>query len=254
MSLSRFLNRGRSSGVRQSIKSTISIGPLRRTFSSHQADGCAETVTKPPTRKIHVVKLIHPHVPYKASLKWMLVRYDPLPVTRCIHLSVLLHNRLSLRFCLSLLCNLFSLLRAITTPPAVIQDLVTAKASKTDPELRDVLFIVQHKPVFTLGKAAKHENVKFPLDERCPYEVHHVRYNMYTRCLRKPHYLCCFFVVLCLSSAYCHIHCPHPCLIAHHTPLNSSSSHLNYLSPPSLTHTLSPAPTHTLNIPPAYAA
>lgn len=44
-----------------------------------------------------------------------------------------------------------------------MEALLQVKGRKVDPELRDILFIVQHKPVYTLGKKASLENFKFDL-------------------------------------------------------------------------------------------
>lgn len=42
-----------------------------------------------------------------------------------------------------------------------MQELLDRKTNKENPELRDVLFIVQHQPVYTLGKRASIENFRF---------------------------------------------------------------------------------------------
>lgn len=51
---------------------------------------------------------------------------------------------------------------------------MASKVRADDPENRDVLFIVQHKPVYTLGKAATEDNVKFPLGPECPFDVQRI--------------------------------------------------------------------------------
>lgn len=53
------------------------------------------------------------------------------------------------------------------------QDLVARKADKENPEQNCVLFIVQHPPVYTLGKAATLDHIKFDTTpENCPFELH----------------------------------------------------------------------------------
>lgn len=54
-----------------------------------------------------------------------------------------------------------------------MEDLVATKADKENPEDFCVLFLVQHPPVYTLGKAATLENIMFDTDpENCPFELH----------------------------------------------------------------------------------
>jgi len=55
-----------------------------------------------------------------------------------------------------------------------MDELVSSKGRVENPEQRDVLFVVQHQPVYTLGKAATEENVKFPLGPESPFEVHRI--------------------------------------------------------------------------------
>lgn len=55
-----------------------------------------------------------------------------------------------------------------------MDELVSSKGRPENPEKRDVLFVVQHKPVYTLGKAATEEHVKFPIGPDCPFELHRI--------------------------------------------------------------------------------
>lgn len=55
-----------------------------------------------------------------------------------------------------------------------MNDLVELKANKESPYEEDIIFVVQHEPVYTLGKAATLENLRFSVDEDTAFDVQRI--------------------------------------------------------------------------------